>query len=965
MPCIRPVSRVSVSLCVSLLLVGVAVGMFAQSNEIVSSSSAVVPPLVSFSGVLTDVNGKPMTGVLGVTFALYKESQGGVPLWLEIQNVYPDKTGHYTVLLGSTKSTGLPADIFVAGEARWLGVQVQGQAEQPRVSLLSVPYALKSGDAETVGGLPPSAFVRAMPGSGSMTSSVGNTRPSTVTPNVGGKAASAAAVAQTQNYVAKFVNTTGGMGNSLIFDNGTSIGIGTSKPADALDVVGGTHVDFSNLNSGIFGSNLVFGDSTSGEGISSARQGTTNKWGLDFWTYRQRRMSITSTGNVGIGTATPTDALDVVGGTHLDFSNQNNGIFGTNLVFGDSTSGEGISSARQGTTNKWGLDFWTYKQRRMSITSTGNVGIGTSTPGALLEVNGTAKFNSLVTFAAGQTFPGAGSITGVTAGTNLKGGGTTGNVTLSLDTTNVPLLAASNVFTGNQTVNGSLSATGAVTGSSYQIGSNLFAWGSYSLANAFLGFAGNASMTGSYNTATGAYALYSNTTAGDNTANGYVALYSNTTGGANTAIGALALTNNQSGGGNTASGYASLYANTTGSSNTAAGYEALENNTTGSYNTASGELALRLNTVANDNVAVGYQALYSNVGDSNYDGWYNTAVGTGALYSNNDTSGAGGWAQQNTAIGYHSLYSNVYGAWSTAVGYMAASASNTYSNTAVGASAMLNTTSGGSNTAIGAGALSYNTTGQTNTAIGASALSGSNGDYNIAIGVQAGVLLTYGSDNIDIGNPGTATDESDTIRIGANQKATYIAGIYNANVGGNYVYVNSKGQLSSLSSSRRFKQGIVDLGDTTNVVMRLRPVRFRYKSQGNEGPEQYGLIAEEVNEVVPEMVGRGPDGKIDSVHYDKLNILLLNEVQKQHRLLETQKKQWQSKISRLQQQVHAQQAQIEEQRVALKAQAKQSQIQQADITRLGSQIMAIQVTLKNLTPSSSGVSTAKVDVMHQ
>jgi len=436
------VSRVSMSLCVILMLIGLAAPLFAQQSSEAVSSTAIVPPLVNFSGVLTDLNGKPLTNITGVTFLVYKEEQGGAPLWLETQNVQPNKTGLYSVMLGSTTSTGLPADLFVAGEARWLAVQPEGQAEKPRVMLVSVPYALKSRDAETVGGLPPSAFVRATPasisgnGSGARASNAGTAGASTGTLNVSGKAASAAAAAQTQNYVAKFVNTAGGMGNSLIFDNGTSIGIGTSKPADALDVVGGTHVDFSDLNSGTFGSNLVFGDSSSGEGISSARQGTSNKWGLDFWTYKQRRMSITSTGKVGIGTPTPTDALDVVGSAHLDFSNQNNGIFGTNLVFGDSTSGEGISSARQGTTNKWGLDFWTYKQRRMSITSSGNVGIGTATPAALLEVNGTAKFDSPVTFAAGQTFPG------------------------------VPLLSASNVFSGNQTVNGTLTVDGTIQSTS-------------------------------------------------------------------------------------------------------------------------------------------------------------------------------------------------------------------------------------------------------------------------------------------------------------------------------------------------------------------------------------------------------------------------------------------------------------------------------------------------------------------
>src|SRR5580700_222876 len=113
------------------------------------AASGIVPPVVKFGGVLTDVNSKPLTGTVGVTFSLYKDQEGGAPLWMETQNVQPDKAGHYTVALGASKNEGLPTSLFASGEARWLGVQAQGQAEQPRVLLLSVPYALKALDAET------------------------------------------------------------------------------------------------------------------------------------------------------------------------------------------------------------------------------------------------------------------------------------------------------------------------------------------------------------------------------------------------------------------------------------------------------------------------------------------------------------------------------------------------------------------------------------------------------------------------------------------------------------------------------------------------------------------------------------------------------------------------------------------------------------------------------------------------
>jgi len=163
------------ALCFGIIAVLCFPSAFAQQSSSVTSSTAVVPSLINFSGTLTDLNGKPLTGTVGVTFYLYKDEQGGAPLWLETQNVQPDRTGHYSVMLGSTRSAGLPADIFAAGEARWLSVQPQGQKELPRVMLLSVPYALKAGDAQTIGGLPPSAFVLAAPVNTPAASSAGST----------------------------------------------------------------------------------------------------------------------------------------------------------------------------------------------------------------------------------------------------------------------------------------------------------------------------------------------------------------------------------------------------------------------------------------------------------------------------------------------------------------------------------------------------------------------------------------------------------------------------------------------------------------------------------------------------------------------------------------------------------------------------------------------------------------------
>jgi len=1010
-------SRANMHLLMGLLLLcALVLPMFAQQQTaVLSNSAAAVPPLVSYGGVLKDASGKVLTSLAGVTFLIYKDEEGGAPLWLETQNVYPDKTGHYTVQLGSTSAHGLPFDMFQTGEARWLAVQVAGEAEQVRVQLVAVPYAMKAGDAQTIGGLPPSAFVLAAPPATATASAGTSSAATTVQSNSVGQATCNLTSDNTgvTNALAKFSSPCNVEGSGITEDSSGRVGIGAAPLTTSRLTVSDTQTNFGTrwLQKNVFNTSATTNGKNQSLAFDLDATNMTIPAGVTDSGYRLAVRGVAYADTTGFA-GTLSQQLGMVGEAGILHAT-NGASVGTaiggefevlNRVAGTTiTNGYGVyiyNADTAGTiTNRYDLFASSANAKNYFA---GSVGVGTTNPAAKLEVNGTALFDGLVTFAPGQTFPGTGtgSVTSVGTGLGLKGGPITGAGTLTIDSTVIPFLAGNNVFTGNQTVNGSLSATGVVTGSSYQIGSSLFAWGSTANYNAFDGYAGRTAMTGIQNTGSGYQALSSNQTGNSNTAMGYFALASNTSGYGNTAIGAATLWTNQAGGYNTAVGLGALQVNSAGSYNTANGGLALQLNTTGSNNTANGYQALEYNTVAGGNVAVGSQALYSNAGDSNYDGWYNTAVGTGALFSNNDTSGSGSYALANTAVGYNAMYSNTKGAWNTAVGhkalnsnttgsyntalgyqalsggnanlfyntavgYLAAKASSNFSNSAFGYNALTAATTGGWNTAIGTDALQTNVTGSYNTAIGVAALSATTGSRNIGIGTWGGDYLTTGSYNIDIGNEGVSA-ESNTIRIGVQgtQTATYVAGIYNGNMGGNVVYVNSSGQLSSYSSSRRFKQDILDLGDTTNIVMRLRPVRFHYKSQGQQGPEQYGLIAEEVNEVVPEMVGHGQDGQIDSVRYDKLDILLLNELQKQHRLLEAQKKQLQAKISRLQQQVHAQQAQINEQRAALKVQAKQSQLQQAAITRLGSQIMAIQVTLKNLAPSDSELRTAKAEAIH-
>jgi hypothetical protein len=189
-----------------------------------SFNPGTVPTVIRFSGNLADTNGKPLSGMEGVTFSLYKDEQGGAPLWVETQNVQADRSGHYVVTLGSTSSQGLPKAIFTSGEARWLGVQPQGLAEQPRVPLVSVPYALKAGDAETVGGLPPSAFMKASSADGTGSKTTSNQPP------VGGGGK--------PGFIASW-QTASKLTDSKLFQNSAgNVGLGTATPAAQLDVNG-------------------------------------------------------------------------------------------------------------------------------------------------------------------------------------------------------------------------------------------------------------------------------------------------------------------------------------------------------------------------------------------------------------------------------------------------------------------------------------------------------------------------------------------------------------------------------------------------------------------------------------------------------------------------------------------------------------------------------------------------------
>ena len=355
------------------------------------------------------------------------------------------------------------------------------------------------------------------------------------------------------------------------------------------------------------------------------------------------------------------------------------------------------------------------------------------------------------------------------------------------------------------------------------------------------------------NTAMGSNAMFNNGTTSENTAAGYAALFSNSAGGYNSALGAFALYSNTDGYFNSAFGRRALYLNTFGTGNSALGSDALGSNTTGDFNSAIGISALNSNTSGGYNSALGSTALAFNS-----TGFFNSAFGAEALGHN--TTGS-----YNSAIGVSALFNNTTASYNTAVGYRVLTSNfDGAANTALGFQSLLNASHGNNNTAVGYAALSNDLT----------------GSGNIAVGYNAGYNITR-SNNIDIGNQGASNDNG-VIRIGAanSNNGTFIAGITNTQLIGAAVYVNANGKLGVLASSERYKTAIRSMSNEASKLERLRPVSFHLKNDP-DGPLQYGLIAEEVQKVFPELVIRDAQGKIQGVRYDELAPMLLDQVQRQ------------------------------------------------------------------------------------
>ncbi len=440
--------NLSKSLLFSLTFL-LAIPAFPQNAtpNVAASAPTAVPPLIPYSGTVETGAGKQPAAEAAITFLIFKDQQGGEPLFTETQTVAVDAIGHYKAQLGATLPQGIPIDLFATGEARWLEVQVTGEAPQPRVLLVSVPYALKAADAATLGGLPPSAFALARPAS----EAAGAVSPA-IMPNV---TSNVTTTGGTLGFVPEFSGASSIIDSPIFVSTSGDVGIGTTTPSGTLDVNGPATIGGSLIlpalgsatTAGGFGSQLLKMYTSAYNSSSKAVVDPRFEW------------QAVESGN---NTASPSATLELLAS---------------------------------------------------------NGPAGTAATGFSFNTNGT------INFAPGQSFPGA-------------------------------------------------DITGTVNATGYNLGGSSFATGSASGENAYLGFAGSASSSGT-----------------DDTGVGYKALSSNTSGSFNTASGLDALFHNTTGSYNAANGYKALYSNTTGNNNTASGRDALENNTSGSSNTAVGYLA--------------------------------------------------------------------------------------------------------------------------------------------------------------------------------------------------------------------------------------------------------------------------------------------------------------------------------------------------------------------------------------
>jgi len=458
------------------------------------AQTTTVPRLINFNGIITSASGKPLTTSVAITFSLYSQQQGGSALWSEIQTVQPDAEGHYSVFLGAANAAGLPLDLFTTGTARWLAVNpgVPGIADPARILLVGVPYALKAADADTLGGKPASAFVTTDSQPATIAPLTAPLTSPNLIPNVTPSGSG------TTNYIPLWTSSSN-LGNSAIYQSGSNIGIGTTAPVSPFSVLSaGTTAppSYSYLASFLASANGSSSGTSDYRGFNAEAKATGTQSFLALTGFSTDANNALTSGTVsqeaiaagnvyvtGAGSTTAgygfraTPVLSSSGGMGAwqAFEARTPTISGTGVI----TNAYGLYMQPQkttGVTNAYGI----YETGASDINYlAGNLGIGTATPSANLEVNGTAKFDGAVTFAGAENANGNVSTSGalistVPTGTApLQVASTTqvANLNASLiggqPVNNLALLSAPNAFTAQNQFNTGLVAS--ANGGSYAI----------------------------------------------------------------------------------------------------------------------------------------------------------------------------------------------------------------------------------------------------------------------------------------------------------------------------------------------------------------------------------------------------------------------------------------------------------------------------------------------------------------
>ena len=537
-------------------LIAVAVGTLAATQSATAPEAAaqvvsrapqpVVPQMIRYTGVAAGRGGETVE----VVFRIYASQEGGEPLWSETQTIGVGADGRYSVLLGSATEGGLPDAVFQGGQGRWLGVNIERAPESGRSVLASVAYAMKAADAESLAGRHAAEFVTQSQ-LDRLTAQLGNTTQALTVAN-GVHAELTPSGSGAANTIPLWTSASN-LGDSALTQLGTAsaplVGVNNAAPATTLDVAGATTL---RGNTSLTPATVA----TATAGVNSpvfALNASSFQSGAAAVNQRFAWMA-QPTGN---NTASPGAQLSLLFASG-SASNVNTGLFF--LSNGSIVSHSSIEVGAQAATPALGgaspsfvLGGSAYNSSTSASVpqvfsfNTVPVGNNTSTPSANLELLFGAGSSAVtatglsfapsgvITFVPSQTFPGSGTITGVTAGTGLTGGGAAGAVTVGVDTTKVPLLGAA-----NNNFSGSLSATGAVNASTYDLDGARFAYGNQN-GNSFLGFAGNGSVpSGLVNTAVGFEAMTALTTGGANTAIGASTLDLISSGTYNTALGSYA-----------------------------------------------------------------------------------------------------------------------------------------------------------------------------------------------------------------------------------------------------------------------------------------------------------------------------------------------------------------------------------------------------------------------------------------